>query len=151
MTERKGNVDVENGIFFAIVGLITVALSTSYNFGTTARMGPGFFPIVLSGVLVVLGIAILIAGLGNPKPVAPDAFVLKSLVIICASIVLFGLVLMRAGLLVTVPVTAIVASFAQHELKWKQTGIIAVALTAFTWLVFTVGLDLRFPLLPRGF
>lgn len=149
MTQKKGNVDVESGVFFTAAGLITLFLSTNYAFGSAARMGPGFFPIILSGMLTVLGLAILVSGLRSRRPVVPEAFDLKSLLIICTAIVLFGLLLMRAGLLVTVPVTVIVASFAQYEMKWKQTLVIAAALTAFTWLVFIAGLDLRIPLLPR--
>ncbi|GAA4159117.1 tripartite tricarboxylate transporter TctB family protein [Shinella granuli] len=149
MKPKRGNVDVESGVFFTLSGLITMLLSMNYSFGTAARMGPGFFPIVLSGLLTFLGIAILVSGLRTRKPVVPSAFDLKSVLIVCTAIVLFGLLLMRAGLLITVPLTVVVASFAQHEMKWKQTLVIAVALTVFTWLVFIAGLDLRIPLLPR--
>lgn len=151
MSNKKGNVDVESGVFFTATGLITMLLSTNYVFGSAARMGPGFFPIILSVMLTALGIAILISGLRTRKPVAPSAFDWRSLLIICTAIILFGLLLMRAGLLITVPLTIIVASFAQYEMKWKQTLIIAASLTAFTWLVFIAGLDLRIPLLPRFF
>jgi hypothetical protein len=144
-------VDVESGIFFTVAGLATMLLSTNYPFGSAARMGPGFFPIILSGLLTLLGIAILVSGLRRSNPVMPEAFDLKSVLIICTAIVLFGLLLMPAGLLITVPLTVIIASFAQHRMKWRQTLVIAVALTAFTWLVFIAGLDLRIPLLPGSF
>lgn len=143
--------DVESGVLFTAAGIITMMLSGNYMFGSAARMGPGFFPIILGGLMTVLGIAILVSGLRNPKPAAPEAFDLKSVLIICTAIVLFGLLLMRAGLLITVPLTVIVASFVQHQMKWKQTLAIATALTFFTWLVFIAGLDLRIPLLPRFF
>lgn len=151
MRQKRVNVDVESGIFFTAAGTITMLLSTSYPFGSVARMGPGFFPIILSALLSMLGIAILVSGLRNKKAAAPAALDWKSVFLICTSIVLFGLLLMRAGLLITVPMTVVVASFAQHEMKWKQTLIIAMALTVFTWLVFIIGLDLRIPLLPRFF
>lgn len=149
MRQKRGNVDVESGVFFTATGIVTMLLSTNYSFGTAARMGPGFFPIILSALLTLLGLAILVSGLRNRKPVAPAPFDLKSVLIICLAVVLFGLLLMRAGLLITVPLTVFIASFAQNEMKWKQTLVIAVALTAFTWLVFIAGLDLRIPLLPR--
>lgn len=149
MKQKSGNVDVESGVFFTATGAVTLLLSTNYSFGSAARMGPGFFPIILSAVLMLLGIAILFSGLRNRKAVAPAPFDLKSVLIICLAIVLFGLLLMRAGLLITVPLTVFVASFAQHEMKWKQTLVIALALTTFTWLVFIAGLNLRIPLLPR--
>lgn len=149
MKQKRGNVDVESGVFFTVTGLVTMLLSIHYSFGSAARMGPGFFPIILSAMLTVLGLAILVSGLRDRNPVAPAPFDVKSVVIICMAVVLFGLLLMRAGLLITVPLTVFVASFAQHEMKWKQTLVIALALTAFTWLVFIAGLDLRIPLLPR--
>jgi hypothetical protein len=114
-------------------------------------MGPGFFPVILSGLLTLLGVAILITGFLKKNPVRPEAFDAKSLLIICTAIVLFGLLLIPAGLLITVPLTVIIASFSQHQLKWKETITIAAALTAFTWLVFIAALDLRIPLLPGTF
>lgn len=149
MRQKRGNADVESGVFFMVTGLVAMLLSIHYSFGSAARMGPGFFPIILSSLLTLLGLAILVVGLRNRKPTAPAPFDLKGVVIICTAIVLFGVLLMRAGLLITVPLTVFVASFAQYEMKWKQTLVIAVALTIFTWLVFIAGLDLRIPLLPR--
>lgn len=151
MTRKRGNVDVESGVLFTAAGAITMVLSTNYTFGSAARMGPGFFPIILSGLLALLGVAILVSGLRSRNPIAPAPFDLKSVLIICTAIVLFGLLLMQAGLVITVPVTVVVASFAQHQMRWRQTLVIAAALTVFTWMVFIAGLDLRIPLLPGFF
>ena len=151
MKKIRGNPDVESGVFFMLVGIVTLLLSLHYPIGTTARMGAGFFPIILSILLTLLGVAIVFAGRRNRAAAAPMPIDFKSLIIIVSAIVLFGFLLMRAGLLITVPLTVILSSFAQHEMKWKQTLLISVALTGFTWLVFIAGLDLRIPLLPRFF
>ena len=149
MTTRKGNVDVESGVFFTVIGVIALLLSTRYPFGSAARMGPGFFPVILSVIMTGLGIAILISGLRTKKPVFPEAFDMKSLGAVTLSIVLFGVLLLRAGLLITVPLSVFVASFAQPRVNWRKTLVIALAITAFCWLVFIAGLGLRIPVLPR--
>ncbi|MDR6759344.1 hypothetical protein J2Y48_004660 [Mycoplana sp. BE70] len=59
----SGNVDVESGVFFTAAGAVTLLLSTNYSFGSAARMGPGFFPIILSALLMLLGLAFLFSGL----------------------------------------------------------------------------------------
>jgi hypothetical protein len=59
------------GILFIAVGIAFVVLASGYRIGTPARMGPGFFPIVLGGILVALGLSLSIPALirdGEPLP-----------------------------------------------------------------------------------
>lgn len=149
MRQEKRNVDTDSGIFFTGVGLLGFVLSLQYDFGSGARMGPGFFPIVLSALLTALGVMILIGGLRRPTTPKLAAMDWKSVILVCCAVVFFGVFLMRAGLLITVPMTIFIASFVQRNMNMRRTMLIAVGLTAFTWLVFVAGLDLRIPLLPR--
>lgn len=149
MKSFNRNSDTESGVFFTAIGFLGFILSMNYSFGSGARMGPGFFPITLSALLTLLGVAIFFNGLRNksaPKPMPMDW---RSVMLICASVLFFGFFLMRAGLLITVPLTVAIASFVQQTINVRRTALIALALTAFTWLVFIAGLDLRIPLLPR--
>lgn len=149
MSMSRRNVDTESGVFFTAVGLLGFVFSLQYDFGTGAKMGPGFFPVVLSALLTTLGLLILASGLRQQTAAKPMPMDWRSLFLICAAVVFFGVALMRAGLLITVPMTIFIASFAQQRVNLRRTALIAIGLTAFTWLVFVAGLDLRIPLLPR--
>lgn len=61
----KDQKDFYAGLMFLIFGGLAMWLSTSYNMGTAARMGPGYFPFWLGGVLAFLGAIVLIKSLGK--------------------------------------------------------------------------------------
>jgi hypothetical protein len=59
--------DFYAGLTFIVFGVITMWLSLSYNLGTAARMGPGYFPMCLGGVLTALGAVVLLKSLGKAE------------------------------------------------------------------------------------
>ena len=63
----KDQKDFYAGLVFIVFGGLAMWLSTTYNMGTAARMGPGYFPFWLGGVLAFLGAVVLIKSLGTPK------------------------------------------------------------------------------------
>jgi len=65
-----------------------------------------------------------------------------------ASITVFGLLLPRAGMFITIPILIVMVSFATTEFRWLGVLIAAAVLTLFAWLVFVVGLKLTIPLWP---
>ena len=90
----KNYQDFYAGLMFIIFGGLAAWLSTSYNMGTGARMGPGYFPFWLGAILAGLGVIILLKALGvNDGKEHPVS--LKSLVVFIA-IMVFSL---AAGLL----------------------------------------------------
>jgi hypothetical protein len=119
--------------------------------GTASRMGPGYFPFGLGILLVIIGVVVLIGSLrdnaddGEPQLATWD---LKSLALILASVVLFGILLKPMGLPIAVAASVLVASFASHEFRWTTALINIVALMALSILVFVLGIGLEFNLLP---
>jgi hypothetical protein len=61
---------------------------------------------------------------------------------------LFGVLLPRLGLFITLPVLVVLASLASEEFTWLAAVVNAVVLTIFCWLVFSKGLGLTIPLWP---
>jgi hypothetical protein len=60
----KNEKDFWAGVMFVGFGLFTVVWSlTHYQMGTAVRMGPGYFPVMLGGLLAALGAAVLAEGL----------------------------------------------------------------------------------------
>src|SRR6478609_4164143 len=61
----KSQKDFFCGLMFGGAGLAFSIGATNYNIGEGARMGPGYFPVMLGVVLVVLGLAIVLTSLAS--------------------------------------------------------------------------------------
>ena len=68
--------------------------------------------------------------------------------IVIGSVALFGFMLPRLGMAVSLPVLVVLASMASDEFKWRASLINAAVLTVFSWLIFIKGLGLTIPLWP---
>ena len=147
----KSQRDFVSGLMFVLVGAGFAIGATNYSMGTSARPGAGYFPLMLSVIMAILGAIVLFKSLtiesSNGDPIGSIAF--KPLLIIVAAIVVFGLLLERLGMIITVPVLIIMASLAGDEFKWRGVLASVVILTIGCWLVFILGLKLTIPLWPR--
>jgi hypothetical protein len=146
----KSQRDFWSGLMFITVGIAFAVGATNYSMGSSARPGPGYFPLILSAFMAVLGAVVLFKALtietddGDPI----GAFAWRPLIVIVAAIAFFGLALPRLGMLVTVPVLIVIASVAGDEFHWKGVVINAVVLTIGAWAIFIAGLKLTIPLYP---
>ncbi len=135
------------GLIYIGVGVTALWVGADYKMGTAGSMGPGYFPKVLGGILIVLGlVAMLRSIVSHGQPVG--AIVWKPLVLILLACVLFGLLLRPFGLLVSLVTLVLVSAAASQELKFDlkpSTGL--VLLTVFCTLVFVKGLGVPMPIL----
>ncbi|MBX3618707.1 MAG: tripartite tricarboxylate transporter TctB family protein [Rhizobacter sp.] len=146
----KSEKDFWSGLMFLVVGIVFAVGATNYSMGSSARPGPGYFPLMLSIILAILGAIVLFKSLtieteGGDRI---GSIAWRPLLVTVASIVMFGALLPRLGMVITVPLLIILVSFAGDEFKWKGVLIAAAVLTTFTWLIFIVGLKLIIPLWP---
>jgi hypothetical protein len=108
--------------------------------GSAGRMGPGYFPMMLSGGLLFFGA--IIAGRGLAIDGEPlDRVSPRPLLAVLLSVASFGLTLERFGLLVAVPLVVLVMAFATPSRRWPEVALSALAMSVFCILVFVVGLD----------
>jgi hypothetical protein len=136
------------GILFIAVGIAFMVLAYGYRIGTPARMGPGFFPIVLGGILVALGLSLSIPALirnGEPLP----RLGLRPLLTVLVAIVVFALLLQPLGFVLSAAVLVLVGGFADPELRRVESVGLALLLTAFSVAIFVVLLGLPFNLWPN--
>ena len=135
---------------FLIVGIVFAIGATNYKMGTSARPGAGYFPLILSVIMAILGCIVLFKSLTieteGGDPVGDIAW--RPLLVVVASIAAFGVTLPLLGMLAAVPILIVMVSFAGAEFKWTGVAINSVVLTAFAWFVFVWGLKLTIPLLP---
>jgi hypothetical protein len=146
----KSQRDFWSGLMFIAVGVGFAWGALNYSFGNSARPGPGYFPFGLGVLMALLGAVIAFQALTiatqDGEPVGRFAW--KPLATIVGAVVLFGLLLPRLGLVLTLPILIILSAMAGDEFRWKEAILNAIILTAFSWLVFIVGLNLTIPLWP---
>jgi putative tricarboxylic transport membrane protein len=133
---------------FAGFGLFAaVYAGMHHELGTAVRMGPGYFPAVLGGVLLVLGGVVLIRSLAFDGP-SIEAMRLRPVAAIIASCVGFAYMLASLGLVVTTLLLVVVSSLGGREFRGREVAALAGALVLFSVAVFVKGLELPYPLWP---
>ena len=146
----KSQRDFWSGLMFLVTGAGFAVGATNYSMGTSARPGAGYFPLILSVILTIMGAVVLFEALTieteDGEPIGNIAW--RPLIVIVIAITVFGILLPRMGMLVTVPVLIIMVSFAGDEFGWIGVIVSSVVLTAFSWLIFIKGLGLTIPLFP---
>lgn len=141
--------DFLTGVMFVFFGAAAVALSFGMTIGSAAKMGPGYFPLVLGGFLVVLGAVVLLKGVtGTRESTGWPILQLKPVAIILVSVVLFSQILKPLGLLLSTAALVVLASRASHEFRWKEALLNAAALTVIVLVVFVYFLDFQLPVWP---
>lgn len=133
------------GALFMLVGLFFAIQSANLEIGTAFRMGPGYFPLVLSAILIALGAVIFVSALRYAsEPIGAVAW--RGMAFILVAPIVFGLLLRGLGFIPSIFITALVAGFASSRMRPLYAAVIAAALTLFTTLVFIRGLGLPFRL-----
>jgi Tripartite tricarboxylate transporter TctB family len=139
--------DVLAGVAFIGLGLAFAVGSTAYDIGTPLRMGPGYFPLVLGGLLAILGVVTVVKGLIAGEAGEIGAIPWRAVVLITVAVVFFGLTARGLGLVPSLLVTTILVGFAGERAGVLPPVLIAVGLTIVSILIFVVGLQLRLPLI----
>lgn len=147
MTSRIRNPkDFWTGAIFMAVGGVAVLLARDYPFGTTFKMGPGYFPTVLGALLALVGLITVLRGLLRPGT-AVGALAYREILLVLTATVLFGVLLRGAGLVVAVVLLVMVGAYASRYFRWGTAVALAAAMAAFCVLVFVKALGLPLPIL----
>jgi len=135
------------GVLFIAFGGAACVIALDYAMGTAARMGPGYFPRVLGLMLCALGALLVLRSFKlQGAPLSFPTF--KPLAIVLASVLLFGLVVNKVGLVIATLLLVLVASTASHEYRWRESIVAAIALAVFVVVAFRYGLGLQLPTWP---
>ena len=154
----KSQKDFFSGLMFMGVGVAFAWGATTYNVGQGARMGPGYFPLMLGILMSVLGVAITFKALvvetvGGEKI---GKWAWKPLIFIILANLTFGVLLgglpslkvPAMGMIVAIYALTFIASMAEPGWKVKNTLILATVLAAGSYLAFVMVLKLQFPVWP---
>lgn len=154
----KSQKDFFAGLMYLVVGAAFAIGATEYNIGTGARMGPGYFPLILGVMLAFIGLIIsfkaTVNGSSDGDPVGKWAW--RQIFFILGANFAFGILLVGIpslgipgfGLIVAIYGLVIIASFARKEVQIKETLILATILAIGSYAVFVWALNLQFPVWP---
>jgi putative tricarboxylic transport membrane protein len=126
-------------------GAAALIIGIEYRLGTALRMGPGYFPSVLGGILILLGFLVLAKGLKSGDRIE-GRWSFRALILVPMSLVLFGLLMEYAGFVPALLVLIVGSAAAGEDFKVGETLILAIVLTLCAVAVFVWGLGLPFSL-----
>lgn len=137
------------GLFFIALGAAALWISRDYPMGDLNRMGPGYFPRMLSVALICLGVLIVRQGwseLSGAKGLRGKLD--RSFWLIPLSMVVFALTVERLGVVIGLALSLAVAGFAHREARVRDIAISIVTLIVLAVLIFVVALKLPLRLWP---
>ncbi len=143
------NKDFWAGLMFAGIGAVAMFIARTYPFGTTLRMGPGYFPNLLGGILILFGIYVMVRGLRNYEKIQGN-WSIRALIVLPLSIVLFGIAMELAGFIPALAVLIFVSAASGREFKFKEVLLLTILLGVLSVAMFIWGLGLPYPLI-KGF
>jgi hypothetical protein len=147
MTFIKNPKDFWAGLLYIAFGASAIVIALNYPLGSAGRMGPGYFPRALGIILIALGLVLSLRALRlQGTPMQFGSF--KPLLVILASVIVFGAAAPKGGLIAATILLIIVSSVASDEFRWKEAVISSLFLAAFTWAAFAYGLKLQLPVWP---
>ncbi|HWP26013.1 MAG TPA: tripartite tricarboxylate transporter TctB family protein [Xanthobacteraceae bacterium] len=144
--ELSNNKDFWAGVMLIAIGIATVVIARDYPFGTTWRMGPGYFPSVLGGILTLFGLVLLARGLRCGEQIA-GGWSLRALIILPTSFVLFGVLMDRAGFVPALVAVIFGSALASSEFRLGEVALLTVVLTVLCVAIFSFGLQMPYPLI----
>jgi hypothetical protein len=144
MSRVKDPKDFWSGILFIAFGCAGLWFGRNYAVGSLSRMGPGFFPTMMSIALLATGALLLARSLVvSGEPIERVALLPQLLIL--ASIVVFGLLIERVGLAASVLAVAAISGIAAQGLRWFELAALAVAMSAFSVALFVYLLGQQIP------
>ncbi|QKV54136.1 tripartite tricarboxylate transporter TctB family protein [Comamonas antarctica] len=154
----KSQKDFFAGLMFLVIGLAFAIGATEYNVGTGARMGPGYFPLILGVLMAILGTAIAAKGLivetADGDKIGKWAW--KQVFFILAANFAFGILLVgvpafgipQFGLIVAIYALVFIASMGGYSFNAKEVLVLATVLAVGSYVAFVWALNLQFPVWP---
>lgn len=137
---------IGGGLAIAIGGFAAWEAS-AYPLGTLNRMGPGYFPVALGGLLMALGGALGLSGLrwGKTAPAPLEPPNLRSLIFVLTGIAAFAALVRTAGLVPATVALVVLSSLSERRIRPLQVALLAIAVSLLCVLLFRVLIGLPLP------
>ena len=151
MSRLRNPRDFWAGAIYLAVGVAAILVGQGYQLGTSARMGPGYFPTALGSILALFGLVSIARAFIRPGD-AISAIAWRPLALVLGATVLFAFLLPRAGVLIALSCLIVVGALASRNTRLNATSVAGlVGLVAFCVVVFVKGLGVPMPLVGTWF
>jgi len=140
------NKDFWAGMMFLGIGAGAIIGARNYPFGSTLRMGPGYFPTMLGGILILFGIYVMVRGLRSDEKIKGN-WSIRALIVLPLSMVLFGVLMELAGFIPALAALIFVSVASGREFKFMEVLLLTVFLGVISVAMFIWGLGLPYPLI----
>ena len=147
----KSPKDFWSGLIFIVAGgFISGYAATHYQMGSALRMGPGYFPVWLGALQLVLGLIVfsrsfVLKGEGISK------FHWRPIILTLGACVVYGFIMKPAGLIIATIILTFLSALGGPDYRHKDAIYVSLAMVFFSVTVFVWGLKLPFPLWPEAF
>ncbi len=150
--------DFYSGLMFTIVGIVFAVGATNFTVGSAARMGPGYFPLLLGILLAILGVVVTLQSFKS-KAVDGDpigSFAWRPLGFIIGANLAFGVLLVGVpalgipafGMIIAIYALVLIGGYARPNSSIKESLILATILAVGSYFAFVYALNLQFPVWP---
>lgn len=158
VTRIKSERDFFAGLLFMAVGIAFAWGATNYKIGDAARMGPGYFPLMLGVLLAIVGLVVVFLSMvvetEDGDPVGRIAW--RPVCFIILANLIFGVLLgglpsiglPYMGLMAAIFALTLIAALAGDEFRLKEVLILAIVLAVLSYVAFIWLLSLQFPAWP---
>ena len=142
----RNNRDFWAGVVYITLGVAGMWIARDYPFGSALRMGPGYFPTVLGGMMIAFGVAVLLMGVKNNEKMK-GTWSIRALIMLPLATGVFGFVMEHAGFIPALALLIPISAASGKEFKWGEILLLTVGLIVVCTGVFIYGLGLPYPLI----
>jgi hypothetical protein len=143
--EWRTNKDLWASVMYITTGALGMWIARDYPFGSALRMGPGYFPTVLGGIMVVMGIYVLALGLRKDHEKIQGNWSIRALIVLPISMIVFGFLMEEAGFIPAMAALIPISAAAGRDFKWVEVVALTIGLTILCWFGFIYLLGLPYP------
>jgi hypothetical protein len=147
----KNPQDLWSGLFFIGLGVLAIYLSRNYPMGSALSMGPGYFPTWLGGIMI--GFGVVITALAFKLEADPNQaqefreWAFRPWLVLSGALVVYALLMdADVGFVPSLMVLIIGCALAHKDVRWRETLVLSVLVTAGAVAIFHYGLGLPYPL-----
>lgn len=145
----KSREDFLSGLMFIGFGVLAVFVARDYPMGTAMRMGPGYFPTYLGGLLILMGLGISARSLATRAGTEPShGFGWRPLIVLSLAFAAFGISMetLNLGFVPSLVILLSITVLAGREFRLLEVAILMVVLVIAALAIFIYGIELPFPL-----
>jgi putative tricarboxylic transport membrane protein len=140
--------DLFAGLLFVVIGAAAIVIGRGYPLGSTSQMGPGYFPMLVGGLLIVIGLIVAVRAFATrSEPIG--RLDIKSVLLVIGAVSVFAAGIEQLGLVLSILLVVILGYAANAERKLTELVILALVLALAAAAIFVYGLQLPFKVWPE--